>query len=322
MTPFPEKTPILLAPMAGYTDSAFRLLCSSCGCDLAYTEMVSAKGLHYLNGRTHALLAIDPAETRVAVQLFGSDAAVMAEQAEVLCDALGERLTLIDINMGCPANKIVKNGEGSALMQTPEKAADIVAAVAKRSRVPVTVKFRAGWDAQSVNAPAFAQRMEESGAAAVTVHGRTRMQQYSGTADLAVIAAVKARVHIPVIGNGDVRDGPSALAMLNETGCDGLMIARGALGNPFVFEQVRAAVAGTPYAPPTERQRREMAARHVDMVLERKGEHGLVELRKHIPYYVAGMRGAARLRTALMGAATAADLRALLLDMGDGRTYN
>ncbi len=317
MNPFPTQSPVLLAPMAGYTDSAFRLLCRSFGCDLAYTEMVSAKGLHYLNGRTQILLNLDPEETDVAVQLFGSDAAILAEQAERLCDALGTRLRLIDVNMGCPANKIVKNGEGCALMRTPEKAAGILSAVVKRSRVPVTVKFRAGWDAQSVNAPAFAAMAEECGVAAVTVHGRTRMQQYAGHADLDVIAAVKARVHIPVIGNGDVRDGRSALAMLRQTGCDGLMIARGALGNPFVFPEIRAALANAPYTPPTERMRRETAIRHADMVMARKGEHGLLELRKHIPYYITGMRGAARLRTALMNAKSVADLRALLLDTGN-----
>lgn len=321
MNPFPVQTPVLLAPMAGYTDSAFRLICRSFGCDLAYTEMVSAKGLQYRNGRTEALLSVDPDED-VAVQLFGSDARVLAEQASRLCGDLGERLLLIDLNMGCPAGKIVKNGEGCALMRTPEQAARIVAAVVKRSRVPVTVKLRAGWDERSVNAPAFAALMEDSGAHAVTVHGRTRMQQYAGKADWGVIAEVKARVRIPVIGNGDVRDGASALAMLARTGCDGVMVARGALGNPFVFAEIRAALSGAPYTPPTERQRREMAARHVDMALARKGARGLVELRKHIPYYVSGTRGAAQLRTALMRARSAEELRALLLDTDNPRTYN
>lgn len=314
--PFPVKTPVLLAPMAGYTDSAFRLLCRSFGCDLCCTEMVSAKGLSHFNGRTEALLAVDPEETDVAVQLFGSDADILASEAERLSDTLGARLRLIDINMGCPAGKIVKNGEGSALMRTPELAARIVTAVVKKSRVPVTVKIRAGWDDTTRTAPEFAAMLEDCGAAAVTVHGRTRMQQYGGRSDPAVIAAVKARVHIPVIGNGDVTDGQSALQLLSDTGCDGVMVARGALGNPFIFAEIRAALDGKPYTPPTDADRRETAVRHADMVVARKGEYGLVELRKHIPRYIGGTRGAAKLRTALMNAATVADLRALLLDTG------
>ncbi len=317
MTPFSTETPVLLAPMAGYTDSAFRILCRSFGCDLAYTEMVSAKGLHFLNARTELVLSIDADEPPVAVQLFGSDPAIMGEQAERLCDLAGDRLVLIDLNMGCPAQKIVKNGDGCALMRDLPLAARVIEQAARHSRVPVTVKFRKGWDAAHENAADFARMAEQSGAAALTVHGRTREQQYGGAADLACIAAVKQAVSIPVIGNGDVRDGASAKRMLTETGCDGVMIGRGALGNPFVFAAVKSALAGLPHTPPDRRARMALALKHAEMTWERKGENGLVELRKHIPFYFAGFPGAARLRVAANNVKTLPELRRLLLDTDD-----
>ena len=317
MNPFPVQTPVLLAPMAGYTDRTFRALCRSFGCDLAYTEMVSAKGLHFLNARTELLLPIAADEPPAAVQLFGSDPAIMGEQAERLCDLAGDRLVLIDLNMGCPAQKIVKNGDGCALMRNLPLAARVIEQAVRHSRVPVTVKFRKGWDAAHENAAAFARMAEQSGAAALTVHGRTREQQYGGRADLACIAAVKHAVSITVIGNGDVRSGADAQRMLSETGCDGVMIGRGALGNPFVFAEVQAALGGLPYTPPDRRARMELALKHAELTYEEKGENGLVELRKHLPFYFAGFPGAARLRIAANNVKTLPELRRLLLDTDD-----
>ena len=304
----------LLAPMAGFSDMSFRVLCKSLGCDLTVTEMVSAKGLFYGSQKTAELLETDPAERPVVMQIFGREPEIMADMARRLAERYREALLAIDINMGCPSPKITGNGEGSALMREPLLAGHIVETVAKKAGVPVTVKIRKGYDARHENAAEIARIAEDSGAAAITVHGRTREQMYAGSADYAAIAAVRAAVKIPVIGNGDVRDGDSALRLLRQTRCDGIMIGRGALGNPFVFSEVRAALRGEAYTPPTWAERMETAVRHTRMTAANKGERGILELRKHIVYYLSGIPGAARLRTRLQNAETAEEMAQILLD--------
>lgn len=289
---------ILLAPMAGVTDKAFRMIVKPFGPALMYTEMVSGKGLFYKSKKTADLLTADESEKPVAVQIFGHDADIMAEIAN---SALEYGAAVIDINMGCPAPKIVNNGDGCALMKSPETAAKVISAVCRAVDVPVTVKFRAGWDDKSINAVEFAKIAEQSGASAVTVHGRTREQFYSGTADLDIIKAVKAAVKIPVIGNGDINDGGSAAHMLEYTGCDGIMVGRAAEGNPWIFKEISAYLKdGTVLPPPDLDERREVALKHLGLLVEFKGEHrGVLEGRKHMAWYFKGVSGGAVLRTAL-----------------------
>lgn len=289
---------ILLAPMAGVTDKAFRMIVKPFGPALMYTEMVSGKGLFYKSKKTADLLTADESEKPVAVQIFGHDANIMAEIAN---SALEYGAAVIDINMGCPAPKIVNNGDGCALMKSPETAAKVISAVCRAVDVPVTVKFRAGWDDKSINAVEFAKIAEQSGASAVTVHGRTREQFYSGTADLDIIKAVKAAVKIPVIGNGDITDGGSAAHMLEYTGCDGIMVGRAAEGNPWIFKEISAYLKdGTVLPPPDLDERREVALKHLGLLVEFKGEHrGVLEGRKHMAWYFKGVSGGAVLRTAL-----------------------
>jgi nifR3 family TIM-barrel protein len=298
--------------MAGYTDVVFRALCRSFGCDLGFTEMISAKGLTFGNVKTADYLLLGEDEDRIGVQLFGHEPDRMAEAIGIVSDRLGSRLSCIDINMGCPAQKIVSNGDGSALMRSPALAGSIVAAAKKVSPVPVTVKFRKGWDGDTC--VSFAKILEESGADALCLHPRTRIQQYQGTADRAAIGAVKAAVRIPVIGNGDITSGADALSMLRETGCDGVMVGRAALGRPWIFAEIKAAIADLPYTQPTVSERLEVAIRHAERIEREKGPHGLVELRKHLPRYLSGVRGAAALRMRLNDAKNAAEIRAFLLD--------
>lgn len=285
-----------LAPMAGVTDVAFRAICKGFGCGLTYTEMVSAKGLHYGGERTARLLEAHPSEGPFGIQLFGSEPALLADTVKRLQDeAVG--ITLFDINMGCPAPKITGNGEGSALMKDIPLAARIVEAMALASELPVTVKFRAGWDGRSVNAVEFARAMEQSGAAGVCVHGRTRMQFYSGKADWGIIAEVKAAVDIPVLGNGDVFSARDALVMREATGCDGVLVARGAQGNPWIFREIAHLEAtGEPLPPPSGIERLDMALKHAKDLAELRGEHAAVEMRKHIAWYVKGLPGASAFR--------------------------
>ena len=289
---------ILLAPMAGVTDKALRMIVKPFGPALMYTEMVSGKGLFYKSKKTADLLTADESEKPVAVQIFGHDADIMAEIAN---SALEYGAAVIDINMGCPAPKIVNNGDGCALMKSPETAAKVISAVCRAVDVPVTVKFRAGWDDKSINAIEFAKIAEQSGASAVTVHGRTREQFYSGTADLDIIKAVKAAVKIPVIGNGDIIDGGSAAHMLEYTGCDGIMVGRAAEGNPWIFKEILAYLKdGTVLHSPDLDERREVALKHLGLLVEFKGEHrGVLEGRKHMAWYFKGVSGGAVLRTAL-----------------------
>lgn len=295
---FPAGRPaVCLAPMAGFSDRTFRLLCLERGADLVTSEMISAKGLLFMSEKTRALYLPQEGDAPYCVQLFGNEPQTLAKAVSIVERDLGETLLSIDLNMGCPAPKIAGNGDGSALMRDPVLAGEIVAATAEAAHVPVSVKFRKGWDAAHENAEAFARVCEENGAAFLTIHGRTREQMYSGIADRACMARVKQAVKIPVIANGDVHDAKSALDTLRETGCDGVMIGRGALGNPFLFEEIVCALEGRSYTPPTWEQRRETAMRHARMALTEKGDHAIVELRKHLAFYLRGIHDAAKLRT-------------------------
>ncbi len=295
---FPAGRPaVCLAPMAGFSDRTFRLLCLERGADLVTSEMISAKGLLFMSEKTRALYLPQEGDAPYCVQLFGNEPQTLAKAVSIVERDLGETLLSIDLNMGCPAPKIAGNGDGSALMRDPVLAGEIVAATAEAAHVPVSVKFRKGWDAAHENAGAFARVCEENGAAFLTIHGRTREQMYSGIADRACMARVKQAVKIPVIANGDVHDAKSALDTLRETGCDGVMIGRGALGNPFLFEEIVCALEGRSYTPPTWEQRRETAMRHARMALTEKGDHAIVELRKHLAFYLRGIHDAAKLRT-------------------------
>ncbi len=304
--------PVLLAPLAGITDAVFRGICRAMGADFSFTEMVSAKGMHYGSANTGALLETAPEETTFGVQLFGSEPDILAKAAYTLCVGHAQRPSVIDINMGCPAHKIVKNGEGSALMQNERLAASIIEAVVKASNVPVSVKFRKGWDDAHVNAVAFARMAQEAGAAFVTVHGRTREQMYEGRADWEIIARVKEALSIPVVGNGDVFTGADALALREATGCDAVMVARGARGNPFIFGEIKAALAGAPYAPPSPEVRMELALAHAIRHTERYGPRAFAELRKHVAWYAGGMRGAAELRRRVNAAENVRELMELI----------
>ncbi|MBD5518861.1 MAG: tRNA dihydrouridine synthase DusB [Lachnospiraceae bacterium] len=289
---------LILAPMAGVTDLPFRLLCSEQGAGLAGMEMVSAKAIWYGNKNTESLLEIHPKEGPVSLQLFGSDPKIVSEMAK----RIEERpFAILDLNMGCPVPKVVNNGEGSALMRNPKLAGEIIAATVKAIEKPVTVKIRKGFDEAHVNAVEMAKIAEEAGAAAVAVHGRTREQYYSGEADWEIIARVKEAVSVPVIGNGDVTDGESARRLLQETGCDGVMIGRAARGNPWLFRQIAAWLEdGTVLQEPSPEEKKEMILRHARLQLEVKGEYtGVREMRKHFSWYTAGMPGSARLRQSI-----------------------
>lgn len=287
--------PCVLAPMAGVTDLPFRLLCREQGVGLLSMEMVSAKAISFHNKNTLELMRIEPQEHPIALQIFGSEPELMAEVAA----EIEERpFDILDINMGCPVPKIVNNGEGSALMKNPKLAGEIVEKVARAVKKPVTVKFRKGFSENQINAVEFAKRMEASGAAAVAVHGRTREQYYSGKADWDIIRQVKEAVAIPVIGNGDITCAEDAKRMMEQTGCDGVMIGRAARGNPWIFAQVRQYfTSGTLPPPPTMQEVKEMMLRHAGLQLALHGEYaGIREMRKHVAWYTAGFPHSARLR--------------------------
>ncbi|WP_026486290.1 tRNA dihydrouridine synthase DusB [Caldanaerobius polysaccharolyticus] len=307
------KNNIFLSPMAGVTDKPFRMLCQEMGCGLAYTEMVSAKGLYYGSENTKFLMDIGD-EEQVALQIFGSDPDIMGEIAERLN---GSKALIIDINMGCPTPKIVKNGDGSALMLKPELAEKIIRAVVAASKKPVTVKIRKGWDDQHVNAVEIAQIAENCGVAAVAVHGRTREQFYSGKADWDIIRSVKEAVKIPVIGNGDIFSPEDAKNMLEYTGCDAVLIGRGAQGNPWIFKRtVHYLKTGELLPEPSLKEKVDMILRHLDMMVQYKGENkGIQEMRKHIGWYLKGIHGSARLRDSINKMTDYNEIKELLLTL-------
>ena len=301
-----------LAPMAGVTDLAFRQLCREMGCGLLYTEMVSAKAILYKNKNTFPLLETAPAEHPIAVQIFGSDADIMADMAAKLAEE--RSFDIIDINMGCPVPKIVNNHEGSALMKNPKLVEQILDKMVKKVNKPVTIKIRKGFDEQSVNAVEIAKIAEACGVSALAVHGRTREEYYSGTADYGIIAAVKRGVSIPVIGNGDIRSAADAKRMYETTGCDGIMIGRAARGNPWIFKEIASYFShGTVPERPTPEEIKAMILRHAELMVRYKGEYtGIREMRKHVAWYTTGMPHAAAVRNQVNRIESLAGLKEML----------
>ncbi len=302
----------ILAPMAGVSDLPFRLLCHEAGAGLTCMEMISAKAIYYRNKATDEMMAIDPDEGPVSLQLFGSDPDIMGAMAQ----RIEERpFAILDINMGCPVPKVVNNGEGSALMKDPALAGKIIRSVSSAVSKPVTVKIRKGFDDDHVNAVEMAKVAEENGAAAVAVHARTRMQYYSGKADWDIIRQVKEAVTIPVIGNGDVDSYESACRMLDETGCDGVMIGRAAQGNPWIFAELVAKSEGREWNKPTREEVAGMILRHAAMLIDCKGEYiGSREMRKHAAWYTKGYKGSSQFRGKLNEAESLEDLKRLMDD--------
>jgi tRNA-dihydrouridine synthase B len=306
------ENPFFAAPMAGISDAPMRKLCREMGASLVYSEMVSGKGLIYHSRKTAELLKMYDDEGPVAFQIFGSEPEVMEQAARMLS---GAGNAILDINMGCPVPKIVSNGEGSALLENLQRLHDVAAAVVRGSGgKPVTAKIRIGWDEKSIVAPQAAIALEAAGVSAVAVHGRTRSQFYTGRADWDQIARVKKAVSVPVIGNGDVFSAEDGMRMMEETGCDFVMVARGMLGNPWIFRELNAAWRGRPVPPPpTKEERLAMMLRHFDMLQAEKGERrAVLEMRKHAGWYIRGIQGAARMRSEINRAETAAELKHLI----------
>ncbi|MGN1116426.1 MAG: tRNA dihydrouridine synthase DusB [Candidatus Ornithomonoglobus sp.] len=304
---------IFLAPMAGVTDKPYREICREFGAGMVYSEMISAKGLHYGDKKTASLMDMT-GESPCAIQIFGSEPEIMAE---IVPKVMEFKPDIIDINMGCPAPKIVNNGDGSALMKNPELMGRIVRAVAEVSPVPVTVKFRKGWETD--NSILCAHILEDNGAAAVAVHGRTRKEFYSGKADWEVIKRIKGELKIPVIGNGDIFKAEDAAAMLEYTGCDAVMVARGAQGNPWIFTQINEMLKfGEVRTVPSPKEKLKTALRHTERLAEAKGEvRGIKEARKHIAWYIKGMRGSGAIKTEIFKISDFATMKAALSDYID-----
>jgi tRNA-dihydrouridine synthase B len=304
---------VFLAPMAGVTDKAFRMICREFNCGLVYTEMVSSKGLYYGSKRTDLMLDIDDEEAPAVVQIFGSDPEIMGNMAEEI--SKDNKVAIIDINMGCPAPKIVKNCEGSALMREPELASEVIRNVVSKSSKPVTVKIRKGWDDNLINAVEFAKMIEAAGASAVAVHGRTRAQMYEGKADWDIIKAVKNAVKIPVIGNGDVVSPESAKELIEYTACDAIMIGRGALGNPWIFKRVIHFLEyGEVLPEPRVGEKIDIALKHLSMNFDFKGKRGIFEMRKELAWYIKGMKHATHVKNQINALEDYDQMRMLLLE--------
>ncbi len=327
------KHGLFLAPMAGVSDRTFRDICRRSGAEYTVSEMISAKALCYEQmsrkkategSATLELATIHKDEMPIAIQLFGREGKFMARAAQMIEERSYRGCSsdtppaAIDINMGCPVRKVVGNGEGSALMREPETAAEVVRAIKRAVSLPVTVKIRAGWD--SVTAPEFAKRMEDAGADLICVHARTREQMYQPGVDIGVIEQVKRSVSVPVVGNGDIYTAADALRMFSETGCDGVMVARGALGNPWLFAEISAALDGENYTPPTCYERLEVAKEHFLAMIEGRGERrGTAEAKKHIAWYIKGMNGAAAARAAVMTAESSDEILEIISKLQDAK---
>ena len=309
MIDFTDK--IILAPMAGICDLPFRLLCKEQGCDIVYTEMISAKGMYYNNKNTEPLLMTDDKEKPVGVQIFGSEPRLMAEQAKRIED---RGFAFIDVNMGCPVPKIVNNGEGSALMKNPKLIGDIVNELVNLCSLPITIKIRAGFNEENINAVEVAQIAQKAGVSAIAVHGRTREQYYHGRADWDIIKAVKKSVKVPVIGNGDVTSAEDVIRIKKETGCDSVMIGRAAKGNPWLFADIKEFLkSGNHIVRPDINEICEMMLRHARLMIEYKGEFtGIHEMRKHVAWYTQGMKDSAKLRARINTVETYEELEKLI----------
>lgn len=306
---------LMLAPMAGVSDRAFRLICRTYGAELCFTEMISAKAVHYGDPKTAALAHVEPDEAPCIPQLFGAEPGLMAESTAALLRSSKNGLCAVDINMGCPVRKIVSNHEGSALMKNPSLAGEIIRRTVEAAEF-VSVKIRTGWDEQSKNAVEFAVMAEACGAGMITVHGRTRSQMYAPPVDLETIRQVKKAVKIPVIGNGGVFCAEDAIKMLDYTGCDGVMVARGAMGNPFIFAEIKAALQAKTYVPPAPEQRLQAAVKQFQwMLADKDAKMAVPEFRKHAAWYTKGLRGGAEIRNKINHAVTPEEMIGLLHQM-------
>lgn len=293
---------VILAPMAGVTDLPFRTICKKLGADIVFSEMISAKALHYGDKKTKLLLNTTPFEQPLVVQLFGSEPEIMAEGARYLENA---GVLAIDINMGCPATKIVKNGEGSSLMKNPILAGQIIESVVNSTSLPVSVKIRSGWDENSINAVEIAEIAENSGAKSITVHPRTKVQAYSGKADWNVIKQVKEAVKIPVVGNGDIFSADDAISLYNETKCDSIMVGRGSLGNPFIFRDIKNILNGKKTEKIENNEKKAIMLLHLSLLLEEKGSKiGILEFRKHLAWYIKGLHNSTYFKTRAFSSTT------------------